>query len=304
MSIPSFDAFMLPVLVAANDGEAHDMTDLRERVRQSMGLSEDDLAERVPSGRKTRFDDRTGWSVTYLKQAELLESVRRGEVRITPSGKRLLAERPARIDVALLRRLSDHFREFHSRRPQNVASPSVSAEQPSETETPEELLAAGAAAHRQATSAELIARLKTASPAFLETVVVDLLTRLGYGGVSGEGVHLGKTADGGVDGVIRGDKLGLDEVYVQAKRWENTVGAPEVQQFAGALSGMRATRGVFITTSAFSPAAKSYVTRIDKRIALVDGEMLGNLMLEVGLGVTARETYIVWGVDSDYFEGE
>ncbi|MCE7929290.1 MAG: restriction endonuclease [Chloroflexi bacterium CFX7] len=298
MTIPDFQALMLPLLAATADGREHTLPELRARLAHQFGLTEAELSQRLPSGGQTTFDNRVGWAQTYLGKAGLLERPRRGLMRITDSGRALLAENPQRIDLKLLERYESYrqFRETKRDRRPVALEPRVAMEL-----TPEEMMEQGYRELRTSVTEDLLTQVKSASPSFFERLVVELLLKLGYGGALGEGETLGKSGDGGVDGVIREDKLGLDVVYVQAKRWEASVGRPLVQAFVGSLEGHKARKGVMITTSTFSNDARGYVQNIEKRVVLVDGRQLAELMVDTGLGVNPVASYTIWRIDSDYF---
>ncbi len=296
---------MLPFLQQVEDGEQHRIRDIRERLALELSLPPDDLEALLPSGRMPVFNSRVHWAKTYLEKAGAVEAPSRGIVRITQRGRDLLSEDPARIDNDVLNRFPE-FVEWRTRsqaRNHGDKASAISAvEATQDGRTPEETLEESYRALREATEDELLDKVRLASPLFFERLVVDLLRRLGYGGASGSGEHLGRSGDGGVDGVIWEDKLGLDVVYVQAKRWQATVGRPDVQAFAGSLEGFRARKGVMITTSNFSPDAKAYVDRIEKRIVLIDGRQLARLMFDAELGVSTARTFAVKAIDSDYFD--
>lgn len=300
MSVPTWDQLALPLLRALADGQVHQLSGVAIQLASQFRLGESDLAELLPSGRQTRFRNRVGWAKTALSKSGLVQTVAggRGAVRLTDSGRSLLAEGLSAITPQLLVERFEGYREFRGR---PAGSDTALVALPSAELTAEEQIESSYRQLRTQVIADLLARIKDQPPEFFERLVVELLIRLGYGGPQGEGVTLGRTGDGGVDGVIRGDKLGLDEIYVQAKRWENSVGGPQVQQFAGALAGVKATKGVMITTSTFTSAATDYVRKIDRRIALIDGATLADLLIDVGLGVTPMATYHVWRIDSDFF---
>jgi restriction system protein len=262
----------------------------------------------LPSGTQPLFHNRVGWARTYLKNAGLLRSSKRGLFQITEPGRALLAENPKRIDVALLDRY-EAFRDFRSRRREKAEEPEAPSTpiqpEPVAEETPEEALARAYGKLRRNIEVELLEQVKAASPAFFERVVIDLLVAMGYGGSRQDaGRAIGRSGDEGIDGIIKEDKLGLDAIYVQAKRWDATVGRPEIQKFAGALQGQRANKGVFITTSEFSSDAEDYASRITSKIILIDGERLATLMVDHNVGVNAVGVYELKRIDSDYFEGE
>ena len=300
MAVPDFQTLMLPTLREIVRAEIHTAASLRAAVAREMNLTAKDLEEQLPSGRQTKFQNRIDWAKTYMQKAGLVPSPQRGTVVPTERGRALLAEGPTQVDIALLSRFSE-FVEWRQ------SSARVGNERPAATLaqeaaiTPLEALLASYEELRADVLSELRDRVAAISPAGFERLVLDLLINLGYGGALGTGRHLGRSADGGVDGVIEEDRLGLEVIYVQAKRWTATVGRPDVQTFAGSLEGFRARKGVFITTSNFSSEARDYVTRIDKRIVLIDGAQLVDLMFRTGLGVITRETLELKEVDSDSF---
>src|SRR5437773_1348195 len=282
MAIPDYQTLMLPLLRLASDGREHRFRDAVEQLAAEFRVTDAERVELLPSGTAPVFDNRVGWARTYLKQAGLLSSPKRGAFQITKSGRALLAESPGQIDIALLDRY-EAFREFKARRRdkgEGDAEPEIkSPQQPTAAdETPEDALAAAYQKLRRNLEGELLDQVKAASPAFFERLVIDLLVAIGYGGSRQDaGRAIGRTGDGGIDGIIKEDKLGLDAIYIQAKRWEATVGRPELQKFAGALQGQRANKGVFITTSNFSREAEQYVNGINSKIILIDGERLTSL---------------------------
>lgn len=293
MAVPDFQSLMLPLLKIAGDGREHRLSEAIEALAVQFRLSEDDRRELLPSARQAKFDNRVGWARRYVKKAGLLESTERGKFRITERGLEVLRGNPASIDVKFLMQFPE-FVEFRSVKQRG--------ENEEATETPEEALELGYQNLRRNLAEDLLERMKSCSPRFFEKLVVDLLVEMGYGGSRKDaGQAVGQSGDGGIDGIIKEDKLGLDVVYIQAKRWEATVGRPTVQAFAGSLEGQRARKGVLITTSQFSPDAKDYVTRIEKKIVLIDGEQLAQLMIDHGVGVTEVVSYPVKKVDIDYF---
>ncbi len=305
MPIPDYQTLMLPLLRLAGDGQEHRFRDAVETLAAEFGITDEERSEMIPSGTSPVFDNRVGWARSYMKQACLLDSQERGTFYITDRGRKLLAEKPERIDVTLLNRYEE-FRQFRTRRHDNGETEAGRQETEVITEqTPEEALAAAYSKLRGNLEAEILAQVKAASPAFFERLVIDLLVAMGYGGSRQDaGRAVGRSGDGGIDGIIKEDRLGLDVIYVQAKRWEGVVGRPEVQKFAGALQGQRATKGVFITTSSFSRDAEDYAKLINSKIILIDGERLAGLMVDHDVGVTAVGEYKLKKIDSDYFEGE
>ena len=254
MPIPDFQSFMLPVLELAGDGKEHSLKETRAVLADRFGLTEAEREELLPSGQQPRFDNRVTWAKVYLQRAGLLKGTRRAHFEITDRGRQVLAERPARLDIAFLDRFEE-FQEFRSSSRRSGESAAESKAPPSEPtdETPEELLEQAYQRIRAELTSELLARVKGGSPRFFENVVVEVLLKMGYGRNRAEaGRAIGQVGDEGVDGLISEDRLGLDTIYIQAKRWEGTVGRPEVQKSVGALHGKRARKGVFITTGTFS----------------------------------------------------
>jgi restriction system protein len=265
--------------------------------------------EMLASGKAPVIRSRTGWALSYMKQAGLVSSPRRGWYEITPVGAEVLAASPTQIDNAFLMRFPA-FRDFRARsrteagaaEPVDDSTAKIVGEQ-EPLEPPDEALERAYSRLRTAVEAELIDTVRGVAPTFFEELVVDLLVRMGYGGNRTEAARaIGRTGDDGIDGVVDEDRLGLDSIYVQAKRWDGSVGRPEIQKFAGALQGQRATKGIFITTSTFTREAEDYAQRIGTRIVLIDGRRLAQLMFEHDVGVSPRRTYTVKDVDGDYFE--
>ena len=300
MTIPDYQSIMLPLLELAADGREHSLRETIETLSSLLGLSEEERKELLPSGRQPTFDNRVGWARTYMKKAGLLESTKRGYFRITERGMDVLDKQPSQIDNAYLRQFPE-FVEFQTpKQKEEETRPKLD-----DSTTPEEEIESAYQKLKDDLSTELLEIVKGCSAAFFEQLVVDLLVAMGYGGTRKDaGQAIGRSGDGGIDGIIKEDRLGLDIVYLQAKKWDTTVGRPEIQKFAGALQGQRARRGVFITTSNFSTAARDYVSRIDSKIVLIDGETLAQLMLDFDLGVTTVATYRLKRVDSDYFTGD
>ena len=298
---------MLPILQLAADGEEHKFRTTVEKLAEQFGLTEEERSELLPSGGYPLFDNRVGWARTYLKQAGLLQAPKRGVFLITQRGRKVLEQNPAHIDVAFLDQFEE-FREFRTRRRSKAEKPTGDPGEGPATEsqsTPEDSLAFAYKNIRNALETDLLDQVKSASASFFERLVVDLLVKMGYGGSRQDaGRAIGRSGDGGIDGIIKEDRLGLDVIYLQAKRWDSTVGRPEIQRFAGALQGQRARKGVFITTSNFSKEAEEYASFIDTRIILIDGDRLVSLMVDYNVGVSTVGTYELKKVDSDYFDGE
>ncbi|MGZ8216856.1 restriction endonuclease [Methylomagnum sp.] len=297
MAIPDFQSIMLPLLKFAADGQEHTKREAVEYLAGHFNLSPTDLEQKLSSGRQTTFDNRIAWARTYLKMAQLLEAPKRGCFQIAPRGKYVLAQNPERINIKFL----EQFPEFVASRNSEKAKGNDSEQMVSE-QTPEEVLELTHQKLRKNLADELIQAIKACSPAFFEQLVIDVLVGMGYGGTRQDaGKAVGKSGDGGIDGIINEDRLGLDSIYIQAKRWEGAVGRPEIQKFAGALMGKGARKGVFITTSNFSKEAVDYVSNIDRKIVLVDGEMLATLMMDHNVGVSTVVSYEIKKVDLDYF---
>lgn len=300
MPIPDYQTLMLPLLKLATDGQQHHVRDAITLLADEFALTEQERKELLPSGTDAVFDNRVGWARTYLKKAKLIESPRRGYFQITERGRHVFAKRPTKIDVAFLRQFPE-FVEFHSTKKLSDEAPEETIFE--STETPEDALAAGYIKLRKQIEADVLANVKACSPDFFERLVVRLLTTMGYGGsLADAGRAIGKSGDGGVDGVIKEDKLGLDLLYIQAKRWGDiTVGSPEIQKFVGALHGKKARKGIFITTSTFSKAALEYALGLETKVILIDGPHLASLMFDHGVGVSTVSSYEVKRVDSDFF---
>ena len=305
MAIPDFQSLMLPLLRYCADGKDHKKSEAVPALAKEFGLTEAELVEGLPKVRQGKFYNRVAWAQTYLKQAGLLEITGRGSFRVTERGNQVLASRPVRIDMKFLERYPEYI-AFRNRGKNNKDK--EGPEQPAmETvvseSTPEELLESGYRELRSALASELLQQVKAASPAFFERVVVELLLRMGYGGTQEEaGRVVGKSGDGGIDGIINEDRLGLDVIYIQAKRWDGDVGRPEIQKFVGALAGNKANKGVFITSSGFSKGAVDYASQVNHRVVLIDGPMLAELMMDHDLGVSTKDVYTVKRLDTDYFE--
>ncbi len=301
MGVPDFQSFLLPLLRIAGDGQEHSLAEARDVLASDFKLSQADQDELLPSGRQSRFSNRVAWAKAYLQQAALLTTPRRGHFRISDRGRDVLKAPPARIDIKFLEQYPE-FAEFRSRKGEVGDNPPAD-QAVAEAETPEETLET---AHEQMTASlasEVLTRVKGGSAQFFERLVVELLLKMGYGGSrSDAGESVGRSGDEGIDGVISEDRLGLDVVYLQAKKWDGTVGRPEIQKFVGALHGKRAKKGVFITTGTFSVEAQAYVEHIDPRMVLIDGRRLAELMIDFEVGVTTARTFHVKRVDSDYFD--
>jgi restriction system protein len=302
--IPNFQSIMLPLLEIIGDKKEHTIQELRDSLAKYFNLTEEEKSELLPKSKQKRFNNRVGWARTYLKKAELLVYTQRGYFKITDRGLTVLQEKPSKINVKYLKRFPE-FLEFNK--------PSKKIDQPKgkeiesilEEKTPEELLEIGYEKYQEKLLSDLLEKVKQCSPEFFERLVVELLVGMGYGGsFEDAGKAIGKSGDEGIDGIIKEDKLGLDVIYLQAKKWANPVGSPEIQKFAGALLGKKAKKGIFITTSTFSESAITYAKNIENKIILVDGEQLTKYMVDNGVGVSEITSYKIKKIDLDYFTEE
>ncbi len=305
MAVPDYQSLMLPLLAYAADKKSElSVGVVMDELGSRLELSDEDLKEMLPSGLQSTFVNRVSWAVVYMKKAGLLQATRRGFFQITERGAALLNTKPTQINNQVLRKYPE-FNQFQSRKNIENKRSSESKDYAPELKlsTPSESLEEAYQSLRDELSDEMLDKLKRVSPAFFERIVVELLVKMGYGGsLSDAGRAIGRSGDGGIDGIIKEDKLGLDVIYIQAKRWDaNSVGRPDIQQFAGALQGQRASKGIFITTSRFTEDAKSFVSQIGSKIVLIDGEQLAQLMIDHDVGVSTAATYFVKRLDSDYF---
>ena len=304
MAAPDFQSLMLPLLRLAGDGFEHAFKDAVEAIAEEFKLTEEERQELLPSSsRTTLFYNRLAWAKTHMTMAGLLQGARRGVFCITPRGRELLASRPARVDLKILQQYPDYERA--RRGDVSGTEVSIPAIPVIDELTPEETIDQAHMALRNDLARELLEAIKQCSPAFFELLIVKLMIKMGYGGSREEaGRAVGRSGDGGIDGVINEDRLGLDAIYLQAKRWEGSVGRPDIQQFVGALAGQRANKGVFITTSRFTQEAKDYAASSNYKVVLIDGERLADLMVEHDLGVSVAATYQLKRIDSDFFTEE
>lgn len=306
MAIPDFQSVMRPVLATVADGKPLALSALREQVTDSFQLSETERLERLPSGKQTVINNRVGWARTYLNKAGLLSIPTKGMVQITERGLEALASGPERITVSWLKRYPE-FADFHAPNPtaNSLAAEQPESAEPGEQATPDEQMTSAHQAMMQSLADELLAQVRMATPSFFEQLVVDLMIAMGYGGSRKEaGRATQATSDDGIDGIIKEDKLGLDVIYLQAKRWANTVHRPEIDKFIGALTRHRARKGVFITTSDFSAGAREAALGLDIKVVLIDGVELARLMVENNLGCSVKQVYEVKQLDTDYFAEE
>lgn len=303
MAIPDYQTCMLPFLRYLSDGTEHTLRDAEDSLAEHFKLTPAERAELLPSGQQGIFKNRIGWARTYLKKAALLESPKRGVFKITERGLRTLASNPSRVDVKYLEQFPEFIEFRDASKPENGASAVAVTELPQSKTTPEEAIEVAHQGLREQLAAELLTRILGCTPTFFEQLVVELLVKMGYGGSRRDaGERIGQTGDGGIDGIIKEDRLGLDTIFIQAKRWQGSVGRPEIQKFVGALQGQRAKKGVFITTSTYTAEAADYATRIDTKVVLIDGKQLAGLMIDFDVGVAPAATYVVKRIDSDYFE--
>jgi restriction system protein len=301
MAIPDYQSLMLPLLLLFKDKKEHHVRETLEILAKEFNLSEDDRKELLPSGVDFVLHNRIGWARTYLRKAGLLEPVKRGIHRITDRGLNILKQNPPEINVKFLKQFPE-FIEFQTVRTKTESDKDSEVEK---TKTPEELLESAYQDLNDQLASDLLKQIKSIAPALFERIVIKLLVAMGYGGtLKDAGEAIGKAGDEGIDGIIKEDRLGLDAIYIQAKRWENTVGRPEIQKFAGALQGQRARKGIFITTSDFSKEAQEYTSRIDTKIVLIDGKQLAKLMIDYNVGVAAVSNYQLKKIDSDFFSEE
>ncbi len=301
MAIPDYQTCMLPFLRHLADGGEHTLRETEDSLAQHFGLTPAERGELLPSGQQGVFKNRVGWARTYLKKAALIESPKRGVFKITERGVKTLASSPPKIDARYLEQFPEFIEFRDAAKPENGGV--VTAELPQATTTPEESIELAYQGLRAQLAAELLSRILSCSPTFFEQLVVELLVKMGYGGSRRDaGERIGQSGDGGIDGIIKEDRLGLDTIFIQAKRWQGSVGRPEIQKFVGALQGQRAKKGVFITTSSYTADAADYATRIDTKVVLIDGKQLAGLMIDFDVGVAPAATYVVKRIDSDYFE--
>jgi restriction system protein len=304
VSIPDFQSLMRPVLEVHADSGPHSAAEVRDRIAAALGVTEDERKVMLPSGGQPLYSNRVAWAVTHLAQAALLERPARGITQITDRGQQVLHDHPDRVDMSVLARFPE-YAEFRKRTRERKGQPSARAAdtRPMASDlSPREAITELIDDSHSAVAADLLARVIKQPPEFLEQLVLTLLVRMGYGGLEAPTEHLGRPGDHGLDGLIRLDPLGLDIVYVQAKRYtDRHVGRPDMQAFVGALHGAQASRGVFITTTRFSPEAKDYAERVNARLILIDGPELANLMIEHNCGVAVEETFTLKHVDENFF---
>lgn len=300
--IPDFQTIMLPFLKIISDGEEHTTIETNQKLAAYFNLTEDEINEYLPSGSQRTFSNRVAWTKAHFKMAGLLENTKGSSFRITEVGKILLETNPEEINLKVLKKIPAYQERTDKSKEENS---SIESDSFINIKTPDEILENSYLAIRKSLAQELLFKIKSSSPSFFETLVVELLVKMGYGGsIKDAGRSIGRSGDEGIDGIIKEDKLGLDVIYIQAKRWEGVVGRPEIQKFVGALAGQGAKKGVFITTSRFTNEAKDYQPRNETKIVLIDGEYLAELMIDHNLAVTTSNTFEIKKIDNDYFTEE
>lgn len=299
MAIPDYQMLMLPLLQVLADKQERTLREVVAQLSIDFKLSDEERSQLLPSGGQSIISNRVAWAKTYLKKAGLVDQPKRGYVQLTRNGEEALKSLPAHINIKFLEQFPS-FVAFRGNQ-QQADSPSLSNSS-EQNATPEEQIENGANTIRKELSEEVLQRVKGCTPAFFERLVVELLVKMGYGGTRQDaGRSIGRSGDEGIDGVIQEDRLGLDMIYLQAKRWESIVGRPEIQKFVGALQGQRAKKGVFITTSDYTKEALEYVRHIDNKVVLISGVVLASLMIDHDVGVSLAATYAIKKIDSDYF---
>lgn len=311
MAIPDFQSFFYPVLKYSSEHNEISLNEIREFLTQYFTLTDEDKAERVPSGAQTKFDNRIYWTKSYFSKAKLIENTKRSHFKITDRGRNFLTKFNDYISINDLKTIGE-FRQFNEgttstdEQGTKIIETAITETVPTiETKTPLERLEESYQFIKRELASDLLEKIRGNTWQFFEDLVIDLMVKMGYGGSRNKaGESIKRTNDEGIDGIINEDKLGLDVIYLQAKMWkeETTIGRPEIQKFVGALHGQRAKKGVFITTSSFAKTAIDYVKSIDPKVILIDGETLTNLMIEYNVGVTPIETYQIKKLDLDYFE--
>lgn len=304
MPIPDYQSIMLPLLTLISDGKEWSFRNAVEELSKLYKLNEQERKELLPSGQQPIFDNRVGWARTYMKKAGLIDSPKRGLLKISERGKETLGRKPEKIDVKYLREFPE-FIEFQSLKKDE--STEIENEELQEHQTPEELLEYSYQKIRKSLAQELLNKVMNLPPSFFEKLVVELLVKMGYGGsIKDAGKAIGRSGDEGIDGTIKEDKLGLDIIYIQAKRWQpgSVVGRPELHKFVGALAGQGAKKGIFITTSSFTKDAVEYIPKNETKIVLIDGEQMAQYMIDFDLGVSQVNKYEIKRIDNDYFGEE
>jgi restriction system protein len=302
MPIPDFQSIMLPLMRLCADGKDHAISEATDTLADQFKLTADERKALLPSGVQEIFRNRVAWAKSHLKMAGLLDAPKRGVFKISTRGLEVLSDNLSSINLKFLHQFPEYIEFRNIRRERSETS---DERDNASAGTPEEVLESSHEKIRDSLAVEILQKLKTCSPSFFERLVVEVIVKMGYGGTRQDaGKAIGKSKDGGIDGIIKEDKLGLDTIYIQAKRWEGTVGRPEIQKFVGALTGLRAKKGLFISTATFTSDAVDYVSRVDMKVVLIDGETLAQLMIDHNVGVSTIATYELKKIDSDYFMEE
>ncbi len=300
MAVPGFQEMFLPYLQCLADGKPRHNSEIREFIEQKMNMSKEDLEELIPSGQSSKVANRVGWARTHLSKAGLTEKVDWGVYRISEEGKKVVAAPPAKFDLKFLDTIPRHKAWFHAPK---KSKPGIEENTSLQDEPPNERIEEAFEELNASLADSLLEAMSIMDPFRFEKLVIDLLFAMGYGGSRAEAAMVTKKSnDEGIDGVINEDRLGLDVIYVQAKRWKNTIGRPEIQSFVGALAGKQAQKGVFITTGAFGPSAVEYANMVPQKVILIDGPRLALLMIEHNIGVSITRTISLKRIDTDYFE--
>lgn len=300
--IPDFQSLMLPFMKHISDGIEHSTTETLDTLAKKFELTDEEINQYLPSGNQKTFYNRVFWAKAHLKMAGLLENTKRGHFKITEKGKQALAGNPTIINLKFLKQYPAYLENAGRTKNDDIVSLQDNEIEFELTATPEEIIESNYLQIRKNLALEILSKIKSCSPSFFENLVVELLVKMGYGGTIKEaGKSIGRSGDEGIDGIIKEDRLGLDVIYIQAKRWENVVGRPEIQKFVGALAGQGAKKGVFITTSRFSNDAREYQPKNETKIVLIDGVQLADLMIDFNLAVTTINTFTIKRIDNDYF---
>lgn len=306
LPIPGYQAIMSPLLKLSSDKLEHSSKQAVEKLSNEFRLTREEKEALYLTKKVTIFYDRVHWALSYLKNAGLIEGTRRGYFKITERGSMVLSQNPEAINVKFLKQFPE-FNDFLTRSKVDKDESDIKTKKESQEifadKTPEEVIDQGYDLIKETLARELLDNVKKSSPVFFERLVVELLVKMGYGGSIKEAGHaLGKSGDEGIDGSIKQDVLGIDTIYIQAKKWEGTVSRPDIQKFAGALQGQKAKKGIFITSGNFSSEAQDYVRKIDSKIVLIDGNKLAEYMIDNNIGVTSEKSYEIKKLNSDYFE--
>jgi restriction system protein len=302
MSVPNFQAFMVPILTVAADGAVHSTADFEKGSADILKLSAEDRAQMLASGSMTVLRDRVGWAYYHLFRAGLLDRSSRGRYNITARGLQSLKEKPAGIDQKYLKKFPEYMEYLAPKSKEGSASPIPPLTGDVGTQTPQGIIDDAYKVLQQRLANDLLDQIAAKSPSFFENLVIKLLVKMGYGGSEHDARVTGQSGDGGIDGLINEDRLGLDRIYVQAKRWQDKVGTPQIRDFVGSLAGGGAHKGVFITTSSFQPGVLDYLRGVQQRVVLIDGQRLAELCIEFGIGVVIEGAYQIKKVDTSFFD--